>query len=238
MNRLIGKEVFYFESLDSTNEYMLNKAGTLDEGSCVFCDFQTKGRGRQGRDWLSLSGKGLYFSFLLKPSISLEEIPKLTIAVGVGISKALDSLGINTMIKWPNDIYLNGKKLSGILSELKILDGEANVVVGVGLNIAHDRSDFPDDISNKATSLLIETGENFNKGNLLDILLDFIDREYTYFLTKGVDFDYLSKKDFLFGKKARYLGKDVIIRGISKDCSLLIEDDRGVRGIEGGEIEF
>lgn len=237
MNRLVGKEVFYYESLDSTNEYMLNRAGTLDEGSCVFCDFQSKGRGRQGREWLSLNGKGLYFSFLLKPKISLKEIPRLTISVAIGISKAFDSLGIKTMVKWPNDIYLNGKKLAGILSELKILDGN-NVVVGVGINLLHEKGDFPEDISRKATSLLIETGETYDRRQLLEVLLNYIDKEYVFFLKRGIDIEYFNRKDFLFGKSATYKGEKVLVRGISRDGFLIIESGGTLLEINSGEVEF
>ncbi len=170
--RIIGKKVFVFESIDSTNACArtLAEAGTA-EGTVVVADYQTAGRGRLGRSWLSAPGTNLLFSIVLRPTLKKESAALLTFYSAVSIARALERVtGKPFECKWPNDILLNGRKCCGILLENSFLQDRFDFsVIGVGLNV--NQSSFPDDLGNRATSLLVELGHQLDRTALLQELL-------------------------------------------------------------------
>ncbi|SDT93543.1 BirA family transcriptional regulator, biotin operon repressor / biotin-[acetyl-CoA-carboxylase] ligase [Verrucomicrobium sp. GAS474] len=154
-----------FRETQSTNDLALREAqGGAAAGLVIAAERQTKGRGRQGRKWHSKSGEGLWFSLLLRPGWPLGHVARLTIVAALAAAEAIDSLlpaeAGKIEIKWPNDLFHEGKKLGGILTEIQA-DAEAIVfaVVGIGINCRQTRSDFPDDIAEIATSLKLIAGE-------------------------------------------------------------------------------
>ena len=153
---LLGRNVLYFKSLDSTNNYAKKIASEgCEEGTVVIAGRQLSGRGRLGRLWSSSSEKGVWMSVVLKPSVNPQEVQIITLAASVAVILAIKKVtGITGGIKWPNDIILKGKKVCGILTEMNSeLDKINYVILGIGINVNQEAGDFPEDIRQVATSL-------------------------------------------------------------------------------------
>lgn len=199
---------YYFKSLESTNskakEMADNGAGS---GTAVVAEYQTKGRGRLGKDWHSVAGKGLYCSIIIRPDLDPIEFPKITLVAGVAVSIVLDKVSNNlTQLKWPNDIYISGKKCGGILTESSPLtssDASPYVVIGIGINVGHELADFPLELQKMVTSVFIETGIKHS----IDDLLQTIRKELLFQIERFEDEGFQSilnewrRKDFLLGKR-------------------------------------
>jgi BirA family biotin operon repressor/biotin-[acetyl-CoA-carboxylase] ligase len=162
----------YFDSVTSTNELALNlKENEAAEGLVIIGGEQTKGRGRLQRNWHSPKGLGLWFSIILKPQKDFDRIPLLTLIGALSVQKAAENIGINTDLKWPNDILFNNKKVCGILSQFRSSGNEIErVVVGIGINV--NQQEFPEDLKDTSTSLRIINGSKINRENLLTDILD------------------------------------------------------------------
>lgn len=172
---LLGKHVFCFDSIDSTNEEAKRHALAGAPGGSVFvAERQTGGKGRLGRSWASPSGTGLWFSVLLRPGILPLKVSVTTLLAGLAVCRAVRGLtGCEAKIKWPNDIVIGGRKVCGILTEMAAeIDRIDFVVVGIGVNV--NSTAFPEPLRRKATSLLLESGRPVRRVAVLqDILLQF-----------------------------------------------------------------
>lgn len=186
----LGRNPEYFKTLDSTNRYakIMAEEG-CPEGYTVYADVQTAGKGSHGRTWFSSTPTGLWFSFVLRPLCSPEQTMCLSMLVSYSIAKTLRKhYGLDVQIKWPNDCYLNGKKLAGILTEAEIKGSKiAYMIIGIGINLYTE--DFPEPLNSTATSILKESGIYPDRDLLLEaILSDFepLYRQYqdTYDLSK------------------------------------------------------
>ncbi len=170
--QVVGKKLFVFESIDSTNACAKTLAETgTPEGTVVVADFQTSGRGRLGRPWISEPGANLLFSIVLRPTLKKESAGILTFFSAVFIARALERISGHVIeCKWPNDILLNGKKCCGILLENSFLQDRFDFsVVGIGINV--NQLSFQDDFSDRATSLFKELKHKFDRAELLQELL-------------------------------------------------------------------
>ena len=170
--RVIGKKLFVFESIDSTNACAKTLAETgTPVGTVVVADFQTAGRGRLGRTWKSDPGANLLFSLVLRPSLKKESAGILTFFSAVFIARGLERItGTGLECKWPNDILLNGKKCCGILLENSFLQDRFDYsVIGIGINV--NQASFGDDLADRATSLFKELGHTFDRTSVLLELL-------------------------------------------------------------------
>jgi BirA family biotin operon repressor/biotin-[acetyl-CoA-carboxylase] ligase len=170
--KVIGKKLFVFESIDSTNTCVKTLAEVGNpEGTVVVADFQTAGRGRLGRSWVSEAGANLLFSLLLRPSIRKEAVGQLTFYSAVSIARALERVTKHPVeCKWPNDVLLKGKKCCGILLENSIHQDRIDFsVVGIGINV--NQTSFPDEMEGKVTSLYKEFGHTFDRTTLLQEML-------------------------------------------------------------------
>ena len=167
-------EVRWFDSLDSTNRYLLDEARRGEpEGLVAVADFQTAGRGRRGRGWVAPAGASLLVSVLLRPSLAPEQTPLVTMAFGVARVDAVARVaGFTPGVKWPNDLVARDRKLVGILAER---DGDA-VVVGAGVNV--EWREFPPELSETATACNLEAGHSIDRRELLDAFLAELDRRY------------------------------------------------------------
>ncbi len=175
----LAREIIVFEETASTNDvaHRLGRAGAA-EGALIFAERQSAGRGRLGRKWESAPRAGLWFSLLLRPRLPLAEWPRLTTWAAVGIARGLDTLGLKAEIKWPNDIYLAGRKTAGILIESAAEPGGGGfAVVGIGLNV--NQSEFPADLARTATSLrLAGPGEPLERRAVAVALLTALETAY------------------------------------------------------------
>ncbi len=179
--QVVGRDIRVFQETTSTND-IVDKLGRdgVREGVAVFAETQSKGRGRLGRNWVSLSGKGLWFSLLLRPPLPPQSATQITIASATAVVRALKkSTGLQCDVKWPNDILIGGRKLCGILTEMAAeLESIKHVVLGIGLNVNFQETDFPPEIRPIATSLQAETGRSFRRCDIAAALLTELDYDY------------------------------------------------------------
>jgi len=185
------REIIRLKVTESTNSVALAAGETgAAKGTVVVAASQTGGRGRLNRNWLSPPGMGLYFSVLLRPELAAEDLPKITLAAGLAISKAVESeYGVVPQIKWPNDLLLGGRKFGGILTETGALQIMPNgrkplVVVGVGLNLQLPEGGFPADLKQRATSLSLHTERKISADRLLEACIRAIE-EVVLLLERG-----------------------------------------------------
>lgn len=180
----VAREVLYFDTIDSTN----TKAQELAEkgyqsGTLVVADKQESGKGRRGRSWVSPSGTGIFMTLMIKPDINPNNASMLTLVAALAVAKAITSVtGEEAMIKWPNDIVINGKKVCGILTEMNAqFDYINHIVVGIGINV-HNES-FPEEISQMASSLMIEAGgKRFHRAQIIAETMSYFEQYYDTFL--------------------------------------------------------
>lgn len=180
----VAKEVLYFDTIDSTN----TKAQELAEkgyqsGTLVVADKQESGKGRRGRSWVSPSGTGIFMTLMIKPDINPNNASMLTLVAALAVAKAITSVtGEEAMIKWPNDIVVSGKKVCGILTEMNAqFDYINHIVVGIGINV-HNES-FPEEISQMASSLMIEAGgKRFHRAQIIAETMSYFEQYYDTFL--------------------------------------------------------
>lgn len=237
--KFIGRNVEYFESIDSTNTKAKELAlKNVCEGTVVISEEQTMGRGRLGRTWISPKYKGIFMSIILRPEVDPLDVPKITQIGAAAVLLAFRALKIDVNIKWPNDIILNNKKLCGILTEMS---GELNkinyVVIGIGINANIPIEEFPEDIRDKATSVLRETNKNVVRKDLASSILNNFEEMYQDFVNSGD----ISRVIDICRKNSILIGKDVRI--INPRCEKLGKvldlDDSGelIVQMEGGNIE-
>ena len=166
--RVMGSEIHSYKSIGSTNEVArrLAEAGA-PEGAIVIAEKQTRGRGRLGRTWHSVSGQGLYFSLILRPKTDFSRLPALSMVAALSICRAIEKYGLKAEIKWPNDCLLDGKKVAGILVELSAeLDRVDYAIMGIGINVNHRADDFPSSLRSTATSLYRISGIGIQRADL------------------------------------------------------------------------
>ena len=179
--RVIGRDIQVFEETTSTKDVVERLARDgVKEGVAVYAESQTKGRGRLGRKWVSPSHKGLWFSILLRPQLRPQMATQLTVASATALRRAIKlQTGLSPEIKWPNDILIGGKKVSGILTEMSAeLDQVKYVILGIGVDVNLAANEFPADLRKIATSLRIETSRPVSRAELAVHILRELDRDY------------------------------------------------------------
>lgn len=230
--RFMGQEVHAFDSLGSTMDeaFRLGMEGA-SEGTIVCAESQTKGRGRLGRVWVSPKGKGIYCSIVLRPKLPAAQMPQMTLMTAVALSEAVRKMsGLQPQIKWPNDLLIKGRKLAGILTELRAeVDRVSFVVVGIGLNVNATDSQLLD----TATSLKMETEGSFSRVEMLQEILLSLEEWYGRIL-KGRFEDvlvYSRKHSATLKRRVRVSGAGVQLEGqaveIDPEGALLIRQDDG-----------
>ncbi len=163
------REIIVFEETGSTNELALQRGRQgAEAGVVIFAERQNAGRGRFGRRWESASHRGLWFSLLLRPDLPLARWSRLTTWAAVAVAAATERItGRRAAIKWPNDVFLENKKVAGILIESGTDSaGQPFAVVGIGLNVNHESADFPPELAERATSLRMATGRPYDRAAL------------------------------------------------------------------------
>ncbi|MXZ48352.1 MAG: biotin--[acetyl-CoA-carboxylase] ligase [Candidatus Dadabacteria bacterium] len=187
----VGGQLFVFNELGSTNDVLreLVAEGSDADGTVVVSDSQTGGRGRLGRKWVSPGGMNLYLSALFRPEVSPKISSVFTFLASCALVEVFSAYGVDAEIKWPNDILVGGKKISGVLTELGTSGGAIDYLVigiGVNLNLPEEfiRSEM-EDISEKTTSLSILLGEEVNREKFCAELINALDRFYGEFRRRG-----------------------------------------------------
>lgn len=240
-----GQETMFFEEVDSTNNVAKKMAEEgAPHGRLVIAENQNAGKGRRGRTWSSPEGTGIWMTFVLRPQISPQAASMLTLVAAMAVRKAIYlETGLETVIKWPNDIVAGGKKICGILTEMSAeLEWINYVVVGVGIN-ANIRK-FPDEISDKATSLILETGRMVDRSRMVSAYGNAFEEYYNRFLETGnlaLLKDEYNSSLANFHNQVRVLdtaGEFVgISKGINDAGELVVTDDEGTeRIVRSGEV--
>ncbi|MBQ9945033.1 MAG: biotin--[Clostridia bacterium] len=236
-----ARRLVSLNATESTNAVLKEMIKSSEEPvfAAVLADFQTKGRGRLGRDFYSPRG-GLYFSVSYPLLGSEKNIPFLTLLAGLAVSEAISELtGTATEIKWPNDIYLNQKKLGGILCEL-VSAGSLTVVAGIGINLSTEKKDIPEELLDKMTSFAAEGIAVPDKTALFSRITQKLD-EYIYekeelFGVSKKSLDNVRRLSYSIGKNIKYKTQNGVIEG--KVCD--ITENGAVRAIltDGTEKEI
>lgn len=239
-----GCEIYYFDSIDSTN----TKAKELAEeghpgGTLVVADRQTAGKGRRGRSWESPSGIGIFMTLMLKPEINPNNASMLTLVAAMATTRAIRRVtGVPAMIKWPNDIVMNGKKVCGILTEMSAqFDYINHIVIGIGINVHNE--EFPEEIAQTASSLYVESGQHIHRASLIEAFLEEFEDVYAEYL-KTEDMEGLVKEyDSMLvnrGRQVRVLdpkepfeGKAM---GITKKGELIVDTWESRKLVSSGEV--
>ena len=180
-NAVIGREIIVLEQTRSTNDAILQIANANPkEGLVVFAEHQTAGRGQRGNRWESPAGKGLWFSILLRPKVDLANSPRLTAWAAEAISSAIQSeFSLTPTIKLPNDVQIDGRKVAGVLVEMRAQEKAAHLAVaGIGVNVNQSCGDFPSELQSMAISLAMALGRQVDRQSFAIALLRNLDRTY------------------------------------------------------------
>jgi BirA family biotin operon repressor/biotin-[acetyl-CoA-carboxylase] ligase len=238
----------YFDSLDSTNEELKRRAADgAEEGLVVSAGSQHAGKGRSGRRWQSPVGESIATSLLLRPELPCGKLSSLTLVAAMAVLRAVQGLyDLDAMIKWPNDIVIDGKKVCGILTEMEAKEGKAEyVIIGIGVNV-HNHS-FSEDIQKTATSLDLElekTGKGRGGCKVLTqrIWQEFIMLYQVYGLTGDLSVLMEEYNRYLVNRNQQVKVLDPLgnwegtARGIDETGALLVETPDDVRRVDAGEV--
>ena len=242
----IGWRIHYFDEVGSTQRVAaeMAEAGAAS-GTVVIAEQQTAGRGRLGRSWHSPSGVSLYSTTILRPSMPIGEVPQLSLVAGVAAAEALETVAPGLVaLKWPNDVWLKGRKTGGIIAEA-ITDPHSQlacVLLGIGLNLNLAARDLPEDLRDKATSVRIATGRHCDRIAIAAALFNRLDSRYMEAESNGfaaMRSEY-EKYSALTGKKVAVIESAArisgIVTGVGDDGALILETASGQRRVRAGEV--
>lgn len=241
------KRIFVYESVDSTNEVAasLSIRHEIGSGTVIVADTQENGRGRLGRAWISPPGVNIYMSIILKPELQPRDATLLTVLASVACTAALRNTGgLPVSIKWPNDLLVAGKKVGGILTEVRSEpDKIRNAIIGIGINVNIEKNNFPSDIRSIATSVRAETGENFSRSGIIVRILQEFEKRYKLLKRTGRGrlLDEWRRFASTLGQNVRIaMGKEVVsgrAEDIDDEGMLLLRLRSGaLKKISSGEI--
>lgn len=234
--QFLGRRIYAYNQTRSTQDVALRLgASGAEEGTLVLAEYQTAGRGKMNRKWFSPPRSSILMSIILRPTIKLSDAPIVTFLAAVGATQAIIELtDLKVSIKWPNDIYINDKKVGGILTQLETNSDHVRfIVLGIAINVNLDIADQPQAIRQRATSLSIELGYGVSRLELLRLLLLKLEKLYLTF-KKGDLKSIIYKWKYL----SNTLGRRIIVETVSskfegfavdvdEDGSLLVRTDIG-----------
>lgn len=241
----VGKNLYYYEDTDSTNAdaMRLGEEGA-EHGTLVVANHQNKGRGRRGRVWQSPIGTTISMSFLVKPEIAPGKASMLTLVMALAVAKGIEeACDLSTAIKWPNDILVNGKKVCGILTEMKAeMDYIHGVIIGVGINV--NVESFPEELQSMATSLILEKGRKVSRAEVIERVAENFEEYYEKFMeTEDLSLlrDLYEERLISKGKAVKVLDPQGEYTGISKGITdtgeLVVETQDGKeQQVYAGEV--
>lgn len=249
---IVGCEVVSLNTIDSTNEEAKRRArlGNCADGTVIVSEQQTGGKGRLERSFFSPSGKGVWFSVVLKPPFLPQEAPKCTLMAAVAVAGAMREFGVSAGIKWPNDILdyeHDNRKMTGILTEMSAeIDRINYVVIGTGINVNIPLEDFPMDLQDKAGSMLIAKGEKIPRVPFFQAVLRNLDRLYISVKEQGFApvMEEWRKLSITLGQEINVIGvtSNEVYSGkavdIDEDGALLVQVGDEVRKVLAGDVSI
>jgi len=243
---LLKPGILRFESLPSTNTELARRASDgAEEGMSIVADEQTAGRGRLQRTWSSPKGAGLYFSILLRPAIAQDRWPLITFMASLAVGDALHEAGVQTDIKWPNDLLSGERKICGILAETVETPAGRAVIVGIGINLTAEA--YPRELAPVATSVAEAAGRPAERETILAGLQNALARWYSLLHEPdGLDkivAAWAGRSSYANGKLVTVANVDEvwqgITRGIESDGALRLETEtEGLKLIRAGDVSL
>lgn len=238
--RLIGRRILYYPRVTSTNEMAKKEAGRgIDEGAVVVAGEQTAGRGRLKRSWLTPEGN-IALSVILYPEKPV--LPSLIMMASLAVSRSIEAVtGLETQIKWPNDVLITGRKVCGILIESDIRNGRVNyAVIGIGININAGK-DVLLEVQSPATSLNLEAGKEVSRLGVIRELIKAMDNLYSTITPGGPVFSEWRERLVTLGKEVRVTSAEGVIEGVAEsvdtDGSLLVRShDGSLNRVVAGDV--
>jgi len=241
----LGREILYLDEVDSTNN-IAKEYGKQEgnHGLLVIAEGQNAGKGRLGRSWNSPIGSGVWMSLVLKPNIEQKSSPMLTLIAALAVNVSMRKItGLKTVIKWPNDIVLNGKKTCGILTEMTAsADRQGSIIIGIGINV--NQEEFPEELREKATSLWIEGKRQVSREALISEIMNQLELYFKKFcLTESMAVlrDEYNAQLIHQGKRVRIIEKNMELEGtalgIDESGALLVQVEQSDNGIDTSYIK-
>nr|AXJ99421.1 Biotin--protein ligase [Paenibacillus brasilensis] len=244
-----GKRIVILDSTVSTQQDAMRLAEEgAPEGTVVLAEEQTAGRGRLGRRWFSPRGKGVWMSIVLRPTQPMAFTPQLTLLTGVALCRAIRRLtGVEAGIKWPNDLLIHGRKMSGILLESAAEDQRVRYcIAGIGIDVNLNRDDYPEELSQVGTSLKIEAGREIDRTELIAAVLGEMEQLCRLYAEQGFQpiamlWEALS---VTINRTVRaHTGQGVAVEGtavgLDPSGALVVETDQGERiQVISGDIQL
>ena len=244
-----GKTVHFAVETDSTNEWCKRLAKEdAPHGTLAVAEYQSAGKGRLGRHWVAPAGSCITMSLLLRPAFAPEYASMLTLVMGLSAAQAVAQMGVEVSIKWPNDVVVSRKKISGILTEMELEQDRTGgiheiryVIIGIGINV--NLAQIQEDLQDKATSLYLETGKLFDRAKLIALVMERFEENYERFL-QTCDLQLLMEDyDRLLANReqpVRVLAKEPfegVARGINARGELMVETQQGeLVCVSSGEV--
>jgi len=243
--KTIGRRIEYHEEVESTNTEALHLAQQgADEGTVVIAEAQSAGRGRLDRNWESPPAMNLYLSVVLRPDILAVSASLIPLMIGVAVADVISQYGLRQVrLKWPNDVLIDGKKICGILAEMRTrADRVAFIIAGIGVNLNMQKLHFPRELRETATSLRIETAMDIDRVDFAVRLFETLGNWYRVFLNGGeaaIREKWLQYADIV-GKRIEVVyGKSIqrgAVTGLDESGALLLEGDTGVQQVLAGDV--
>lgn len=246
--KVLGKNIHYEETVETTQTIAHRLANEgAPEGTLVVAEEQLGGKGRLQRKWYAPKYSGIWMSLILRPKLPVHQIPQLTLLTAVAVAQGIEkATSIKPEIKWPNDLLINRKKITGILTELQAESDQIHsVIIGIGINVNQQLSDFPKDLQSVATSLSVEAKQVISRAKVIQEILLNLENLYELYKKEG----FLTIKQ-LWESYAISIGKGIKARtmngiiygkalGITDEGVLLLEDETGeVHSIYSADIEI
>lgn len=240
-------EVLHYDQCTSTNDVAKQLAQKGKKGPCVIvAEQQTAGRGRLNRPWTSSAGEGVYLSILLRPEISLFDVPKMSLIAGVAVSRAIEKVAsVHPKVKWPNDVLIDSRKVCGILSEMSAsTDAVEYLIIGIGINV--NQRTFHGELMQKATSVRLEAGKEISRPQLFLAVVNEFFSLYDAFVAT-LDFIPVARE---YSKNSAILGKQIDILsfgktesgvciGFDKDGALILQlEDGKKKRVVAGDVSI
>ena len=231
----------YFESIDSSNDYLLGRPDSTHGHLCI-TDFQTRGKGRRGKQWQAAKGSSLMFSLGWSPAGSLQA--ETSLLVGVALADALAELGVAGLgLKWPNDLLVEGRKLAGVLVETRLRGRRVEAVIGVGLNIRHSLPDMQS-VERPWTDLALLGFDRVDRQTLLISILSHLSRRLAHFEQSGFEAaraDWLNYHAYQDCEMSyQFQGRQRVgrVEGLDERGALLIRSDGQLVTVNSGEVSL
>jgi BirA family biotin operon repressor/biotin-[acetyl-CoA-carboxylase] ligase len=243
----LGRRIHAYTDLESTNDeaQRLAEAGAM-HGEVVVAELQTRGRGRKGRAWIAPPGKSLVMSVILRPALPPQRAPEITLTAAVAVCEAARELGADhARIKWPNDVECRGRKLAGLLTELRAEpDRIRHAILGIGFNVSLASADFPEELRDRATSLLLECGEHVPRPIVCARILERLEEWLSTHETEGFAAvrERWRELSSTLGRKVRIEAEGTFFEGnavdLADDGALLVRVENGeLRRVVAADVE-